>query len=64
MWFFRNKTGVEYVEFRPFDLNPFDELGITKKQAEFIHLFVVLMIWLEDTKGKEQILEGTRKNAL
>ncbi|WP_080146216.1 bifunctional glutamate--cysteine ligase GshA/glutathione synthetase GshB [Marinilactibacillus piezotolerans] len=59
---FLNKTGVEYVEFRPFDLNPFDELGITKKQAEFIHLFFVLMIWLEDTKGKEQILEGTRKN--
>lgn len=59
---FLNKIGVEYVEFRPFDLNPFDELGITKKQAEFIHLFFVLMIWLEDTKGKEQILEGTRKN--
>ncbi|MEC6747577.1 bifunctional glutamate--cysteine ligase GshA/glutathione synthetase GshB [Marinilactibacillus sp. XAAS-LB27] len=56
------ETGIEYVEFRPFDINPYSALGLTKEQATFIHLFFVLMIWMEDSKDSAMIQEGTRKN--
>lgn len=57
-----NHTGIEYVEFRLFDLNPYSKLGITNEQARFIHLFSILMIWIEDSKAKEAIKEGTERN--
>ncbi|MFC6465385.1 bifunctional glutamate--cysteine ligase GshA/glutathione synthetase GshB [Marinilactibacillus sp. GCM10026970] len=56
------ETGIEYVEFRPFDINPYSALGLTKEQATFIHLFFVHMIWMEDSKDPVKIQEGTRKN--
>lgn len=55
-------SGVKYVEFRSFDLNPFDERGISLKQARFIHLFLMTMIWLDSTATEEEIDKGIRRN--
>ncbi len=55
-------SGIEYVEFRPFDLNPYSSQGITMSQAKFIHLFFILMIWIEDSKESSFIEEGNLKN--
>lgn len=55
-------SGIQYVEFRSFDLNPFDGLGISYKQAQFIHLFFLTMVWLDHTATEEEIDKGIQKN--
>ncbi|MDO4626453.1 MAG: bifunctional glutamate--cysteine ligase GshA/glutathione synthetase GshB [Pasteurellaceae bacterium] len=48
--------GIQYLEFRLFDLNPFEQYGINLADAQFIHAFVLLMIWLDET-GDQQSVE-------
>lgn len=55
-------SGIEYVEFRVFDLNPFDALGLSYEQAQFIHLFFLTMIWLEETADSKEIDKGSQMN--
>ncbi|OBW91019.1 bifunctional glutamate--cysteine ligase/glutathione synthetase [Gallibacterium genomosp. 3] len=55
--------GVRYLEFRLFDLNPFAEYGITLEDAEFIHYFVLLMVWLENTADQAEIELGKQRLA-
>lgn len=50
--------GIQYVEFRSFDINPYSEAGMSKKQLAFIHLFLMTMIWLEEVAGEEAITKG------
>ncbi|WP_440896465.1 glutamate--cysteine ligase [Amphibacillus sp. Q70] len=52
------QRGIQYFELRLIDVNPFAKLGLTKEQAEFIHLFI-LMCLFEENDGlskQEQIL--------
>ncbi|MGL5960322.1 MAG: bifunctional glutamate--cysteine ligase GshA/glutathione synthetase GshB, partial [Cetobacterium sp.] len=42
-----NENGVDYLEFRAIDLNPFSEIGIEKLDLEFLHLFA-LFLYLKD----------------
>lgn len=44
------KRGISYFELRDVDVNPFSNVGLTKEQAEFIHLFI-LMCLFEENKG-------------
>lgn len=39
------KTGIQYVELRCFDLNPFEPYGISKKMLDFIHYFALFLIF-------------------
>ncbi|CAM3907949.1 bifunctional glutamate--cysteine ligase GshA/glutathione synthetase GshB [Avibacterium endocarditidis] len=64
-------NGIQYLEFRLFDLNPFDQYGITLSDAKFIHYFVLLMIWLDETVdqngvelGKVRLAEVALENPL
>lgn len=41
------KTGIRYIELRNLDLNPFARSGIDKKTLEFMHLFMLFMLWQE-----------------
>ncbi|MGT2784427.1 bifunctional glutamate--cysteine ligase GshA/glutathione synthetase GshB [Streptococcus merionis] len=41
--------GIQYLEFRLFDLNPFAPYGITAEDARFIHLFLMGLLWMEET---------------
>ncbi|MDG2949046.1 bifunctional glutamate--cysteine ligase GshA/glutathione synthetase GshB [Exercitatus varius] len=57
-------TGIQYLEFRLFDLNPFDPYGMNLHDAKFVHYFILLMIWLEETAdqagvelGKARLME-------
>ncbi len=57
-------TGIQYLEFRLFDLNPFEPYGMNLHDAKFIHYFILLMIWLEETAdqagvelGKARLME-------
>lgn len=51
--------GIQYVELRIFDLNPFEMYGISKKDIRFIHLFVMLMVWLEEDDKFNACSKGT-----
>ncbi|MBP4133957.1 bifunctional glutamate--cysteine ligase GshA/glutathione synthetase GshB [Gallibacterium anatis] len=65
------EKGIRYLEFRLFDLNPFAQYGIELEDAEFIHYFVLLMLWLEQTadqgdveKGQEMLAEVALEHPL
>ncbi|WP_455648230.1 bifunctional glutamate--cysteine ligase GshA/glutathione synthetase GshB [Lonepinella koalarum] len=47
------QTGIQYLEFRLFDLNPFDPYGISLNDAKFIHYFILLMAWLDETATQD-----------
>ncbi|MFU2046584.1 bifunctional glutamate--cysteine ligase GshA/glutathione synthetase GshB [Avibacterium gallinarum] len=64
-------NGIQYLEFRLFDLNPFEQYGISLADAKFIHYFVLLMIWLDETVdqngvelGKARLAEVALENPL
>lgn len=56
------EEGTEYLEFRSFDVNPFSPLGFPEEEVRFIHLFLLLMVWMEENAGPEEIKEGKKKN--
>ena len=57
-------NGVSYIELRNLDLNPFAEYGINLETLEFIHLFMMTMLWLEEREvSVEKLLaQGTKAN--
>lgn len=36
-----NDRGIEYIEIRSFDVNPFSNVGLTKQQVDFTDLFLI-----------------------
>ena len=52
------EKGIQYLEFRLFDLNPFAPYGMELADAKFIHYFILLMAWLDDTADQEGIKLG------
>lgn len=57
------KSGIQYLEFRLFDLNPFDPCGITLEDAKFIHYFILLMAWIDQTADQEEVELGKARLA-
>ena len=57
------EKGIQYLEFRLFDLNPFAPYGIELADAKFIHYFILLMAWLEDTADQEGVKLGKARLA-
>ena len=41
-----------------FDLNPFAPYGMELTDAKFIHYFILLMAWLDDTADQEGVKLG------
>ncbi|MDC4234753.1 bifunctional glutamate--cysteine ligase/glutathione synthetase [Pasteurella multocida] len=56
-------TGIQYLEFRLFDLNPFEIYGISLKDAKFIHVFALFMIWMDQTASQEEVELGQARLA-
>lgn len=50
------EKGVSYIELRNIDLDPFAEYGTTLETLEFLHLFVMTMLWLDETEKSDQLL--------
>lgn len=55
-----NEKGIKYVEFRLFDINPFSPVGITRDDARFIQLFILLMLWLDEENATESVSLGQK----
>ncbi|MCW9698658.1 bifunctional glutamate--cysteine ligase GshA/glutathione synthetase GshB [Avibacterium sp. 20-129] len=56
-------NGIQYLEFRLFDLNPFEQYGLSLSDAKFIHYFVLLMIWLDETADQNDVELGKARLA-
>jgi glutamate--cysteine ligase/energy-coupling factor transport system ATP-binding protein len=54
-------TGIEYLEFRSFDLNPLHPLGLTYHHLLFVHLFIVTMLVLPEKFEVSSIEIGNEK---
>ncbi len=57
------QKGIQYVEFRLFDLNPFEEFGMSEADANFIHYFILLMLWLDETADQNAVELGRARLA-
>ena len=56
-------NGIQYLEFRLFDLNPFEPYGINLEDAKFIHHFILLMIWMDETADQQAVELGKSRLA-
>lgn len=48
--------GITYLEFRNFDLNPFEPLAISQETLDTTHLFALALLWLDDTEWVDEEL--------
>ena len=55
------EKGVQYAEFRLFDLNPLEPYGISLADAKFIHGFLLGMLWLDETSGQKEVELGKQR---
>lgn len=56
-------AGIRYIELRNIDLNPFSAYGITKEQVEFLHLFMLYLLWKEEGENHDAWVKiGQEKN--
>ena len=62
------KTGVDHIELRMFDLNPLFPLGVSQKDLEFAHLFILYSLQLPDEaftpEQQEQAVKDHQQAAL
>ncbi len=57
------KRGIQYVEIRSFDLNPFEKIGISLEQLYFIQVFMLFCLFEESDIITEQEASILNKNA-
>lgn len=56
-------AGIRYIELRNIDLNPFGYWGISEEQVEFLHLFLLFLLWQDEgVDADEWVTEGESKN--
>ena len=56
------EKGIAYLEFRLFDLNPFAPYGILEKDMQFIHYFLMYLLWMDEDADEAGWDEGKEKN--
>lgn len=48
------KSDIQYMELRNIDINPFEAVGISEAQISFLKLFLLYMLWTEETEPADQ----------
>lgn len=46
--------GIRYIELRNLDLNPFARLGIEAETVEFLHYFMLYLLWAEELEQPDE----------
>lgn len=55
--------GISYLEFRCFDLNPFNPLGINQETLDTVHLFILSLLWMDSlTDVDTHLAQANRLN--
>ena len=52
--------GITYLEFRNFDLNPFERIGISQNTMDTVHLLLLAFLWLDAPENVDQALAQGR----
>ena len=55
------KKGITYLELRCFDINPFDNRGITQETLDTVHLLVLALLWLDDSSSIDKDIAQAQK---
>lgn len=55
------KKGISYLEFRSFDIDPFDPLGISQETLDSFHLFILSLLWLNDLEDCDKDLQTAKE---
>jgi glutamate--cysteine ligase len=56
------RRGVEYIEMRSLDLNPFEALGLNKSQLKFLDAFLVFCLLEDNIQTSETMMKISKKN--
>lgn len=48
-----HQTGIDYLELRNIDINPFERYGISKKQVTFLEVFMLFMLWTDEDENSD-----------
>ena len=48
--------GITYLEFRNFDLNPFERIGISQTTMDTVHLLLLAFLWMDASENVDQSL--------
>lgn len=56
------ERGIDYIELRNFDINPFAPYGMTQDDMDFVKLFVITLILLPDVYSQEAVEQGNKLN--
>lgn len=48
--------GITYLEFRNFDLNLFERIGISQTTMDTVHLLILAFLWLDSPENVDQVL--------
>ena len=48
--------GITSLEFRNFDLNPFERIGISQTTMDTVHLLILAFLWLDSPENVDQAL--------
>ena len=49
--------GITYLEFRNFDLNPFERIGISQTTMDTVHLLLLAFLWMDAPENVDQALD-------
>lgn len=58
------KDGIEYLEIRSIDLNPFEPAGISLVDLQFIHLFILFLLEEEEVEDENWQKDATENERL
>ena len=61
------QDGIEYIEIRSIDLNPFEATGISLADLQFIHLFILFLLEMDEREydqWQEEATENERRVAM
>ena len=54
--YLRYRWVITYLEFRNFDLNPFERIGISQTTMDTVHLLLLAFLWLDAPENVDQAL--------
>lgn len=58
-------AGIRYIELRNIDLNPFEKYGISELQVEFLHVFLLFLLWKDEGNDADKwVAQGDEKEKI
>ncbi|MBK4765248.1 MAG: glutamate--cysteine ligase [Pantoea sp. Brub] len=56
------RSGIQYIEIRSLDVNPFSAIGLEKKQVYFLDLFLIWCLLLDSSEMTDEEIKSANRN--